>query len=66
MVPDDGSMDRPAGSPVADQVSVAPDAGRRPSGQRRDRPCPRPSDWSPGEVTVRVLVIDHVKVADPE
>src|ERR1700729_3742056 len=66
MVPVPELMDSPAGSPVADQVRVAPDwlsVAELVSGVMA------PPDWLawlPGLVTDTVLVMVHVKTAVPE
>ena len=65
IVPVVGGSSGRAGRPVADQVRVAVDevsvAGH---GDRVDRHAD-PSDWSPGPVTVTVLVTVQVNVAEP-
>ena len=65
MVPDDGvdgqAGREPGGRPGERRGRTRSRRPRRPAAAMA---VPETSDWSPGEVTVTVLVIDHVKVAD--
>jgi hypothetical protein len=65
MVPVEASMDSPAGSPVADQVRVAPDWESVAALSSAAMGEPDTSDWAPGLVTDTVLVMVQVKVAAP-
>jgi hypothetical protein len=65
MVPIDELIERPAGRPVADQVSVAPawvSVAELVSGVMAE---PAPEDWADLPVTVTVLVTVQVKAAEP-
>ena len=64
MVPDDGSMDSPSGSPVADQVSVAPDAESVAEEASGAMAAPETSSWALGLATETVSVTVQVKVAE--
>ena len=66
MVPDEGSIESPAGSPVADQAMVAvvdesvAESGTAAMGE------PDRSDWSPGLATATVSVIVQENEDVPE
>ncbi len=62
----EGSIDRPAGSPMADQVRVCPDPESVAVVPTGVMAVPDTSVWSPGEVTDTVSVTVHANVADPE
>ena len=66
MVPLEPLIDRPTGSPVADQVSVAPDWVSVAEFVRPAIAVPDTSDWLPGLVTVTVLVIVQENDVEPE
>jgi N-acetylglutamate synthase/N-acetylornithine aminotransferase len=65
MVPEEGSMARPAGRLVADHVSVAVDVESVAVTSTGVMAEPEPSDWSPGLVTETTLVTLHENEAVP-
>ncbi len=65
MTPDEGSMARPSGRPVADQVRVAVDDESVPTTSTGVMAEPDRSDWSPGLVTETALVTVHENEAVP-
>ena len=65
MVPVDELIERPAGRPEAVQVSVAPDWVSEAELESAVMADPVTFDLAPGLVTVTVLVIVQVKVAEP-
>ena len=64
--PVDGSMDSPAGRPVADQVRVAVEDESAAGTSTVVMADPDGSDWSPGLVTVTALVTVQVNETEPE
>jgi hypothetical protein len=58
-------MVRPAGRPVAPNVRVAPDWVSVAAICKAVMAVPEVLDWAPGLVTATVLVMVHVKLADP-
>jgi hypothetical protein len=65
-VPVDELMERPAGSPVADQVRVAPDWESVAELDSAAMAVPVTALWLPGLATVTVLVTVQAKVAVPD
>ena len=66
IVPEDPLMDSPAGRPVADQVSVAPDWESVAESVTGVMAVPETEDLLPGLATDTVLVTVQVKDALPE
>ena len=66
MVPDEPSIDRPAGRPVALHVNVSPACESVAVSGRPVMGVPEAEVWAPCPVTVTVLAMDHENVADPE
>jgi hypothetical protein len=66
MAPEAGSIESPAGRPVADQVSVAVDEESVAATDTTPMADPDTSVWSPGLVTDTVFVVVHVSEADPD
>jgi hypothetical protein len=65
MAPEAGSIDSPAGRPVADQARVAVDDESVAVTSIGVMAEPEPSDWSPGLVTETTLVTLHENEAVP-
>jgi hypothetical protein len=65
MVPEEGSMARPAGRLVTDHVSVAVDDESVAATSTGVMAAPEMSDWSPGLVTETTLVTLHENEAVP-